>query len=324
MPLSETQQTPTPAGVSRIAWTTFWLCCATVVVGAIETTLNYGMAIPGWPNSFRSLWIFTPLSLWFGEPDVFVAQTHRLLGYATLVSAILAVVDFHRRKAERPIRRLAFACVIIAGILAISGGLRVAWDQPAWANVHACLSVFSLLAIGLVAIRASKNASTAGASSRILFVVTLLFAVVLCVQFVAGAQLRHTSPYSQMLYLFPLWTWIHLIVGIVLFLSAGAVLWGAAVRRKQVSAVNMPSRKLLMWLSALVMLQFVLGLLNWIVQYNFPLWFMDNVVTIPYTVQEGSLLQTTVVTSHVLLGFTCVLISGWLVCRSWPASRGKA
>jgi cytochrome c oxidase assembly protein subunit 15 len=123
----------------------------------------------------------------------------------------------------------------------------------------------------------------------------LVVAVLVYVQIVLGAQLRHRLP-GAALYWFQLWVWLHLLNGALLS-GLLVVLIRASGRQGQ------PMLRRRVWLAALLdLVQLVLGVFTWITHYGLPGWFRDYISMIDYTVVTKGRLQAIVTTGHVAAG----------------------
>ena len=118
----------------RYAVLTVTVALVAVVVGALVTTKNAGMAFRDWPTSDGHNMFLYP---WLESAgNEFLEHGHRLAGSLIgLVSIGLAGLLWF--KAERlSLRVLGLAvlgCVIFQGLL---GGTRVLWDQKTLAMMH--------------------------------------------------------------------------------------------------------------------------------------------------------------------------------------------
>lgn len=299
-------------------------------LGILETTLQAGRAVPNWPHSFRGFWIFCPPKHWFTQFDVFIAQTHRVAALATVIFVVIALV---KKKVPRLSRLESLLFVALCLILPLSGGLRIAWDRTSWATVHACLAFAACVMLGkwIAGIAISKsdargrNASgnecptqeqetkTATKTSRVPRIVFTSTLVLLLTQSFVGAQLRHLAAETGSENLFTLWVWAHSLSG-VFFLLVAAVCYWICVR----TAKRKGDLRIAAWgrvLASLLFFQVFLGPFNWLVNYNVPLWFMDWIWPIHYTIQEGTLLQTTTTCTHVSVGYLSVVVAaiGWVI-----------
>ena len=308
---------PLPRSSPMLAVSAMLVAWADVLLGALITTFNSSRAVPGWPGSFGYFWLFSPARFW-AHGDVLLMQIHRLLGVALLI--LLATLAWSLRKtASQPLFGLSILLIAMTMIIAIIGGLRITLDSPSLAWWHACLTppLLAMLTLPAIIIRRQNRlpvAPTEPASPMIpsgSFWLALLIATAatLYAQIIFGAFLRHVSPYSQSLTAFPFWVWVHTIFALCLLLLPVILLPAAFLSRRSQGDFARKLRRRAVWLSLLVVLQVILGLINWVVNYNFPLWFLDNVMAINYTIVDGGPLQVTVTMAHVLTGFFTLTVA---------------
>ncbi len=78
------------------------LVCATfalLVVGALVTTTDAGMAFRDWPTSDGYFMFLLPLKRWFGSWNAFIEHTHRVLASGVgLLTIALAIVLWKRER----------------------------------------------------------------------------------------------------------------------------------------------------------------------------------------------------------------------------------
>ena len=314
-------------------WLAWLLVLATfplVWMGGLVTTYGAGMAVPDWPRTFG--WWWYPVRSWLVVWDVFLEHGHRVIAMSVgLVTIALAVALWlgDRRKGIRWLGLAAIVGVCFQGTL---GGLRVIGNEIILADVHGCTApLFFSLGAALVVLTSSRwlaaspgtavwhclpaektrtigESSLRRASSGTREGATryqrlaLVMAVLVYVQIVLGAQLRHRLP-GAALYWFQLWVWLHL---------ASAALQGALL----VALVRSPARqgqpmlRRRAWLVAvLYLVQLALGVLTWITHYGLPGWFRDYLWTIDYTVVTKGRLQALSTTGHVAAGSLALVVA---------------
>ena len=301
--------------VPRLPHHLAWALMATVFpliwMGGLVTTYNAGMAVPDWPNTYGYNLFLYPLESWLKTWDVFLEHSHRLIGATAgfLTIALLWSLWVHDR---RPwMRNLGIAALLGVSLQGTLGGLRVVGREILLANVHGCVApLFFAFTVSLTVLTSPRwrrgerstagepNAGDSRRPARHTFhpAVIISLPALVYVQIVLGAQLRHLPSESAPGWSF-LWTILHLTVAALL-----PILWAACYR----FAAGPPSAPALRrWLQAfgwLLAVQIMLGLGTWVVNYNFPRWFQDGIVVIPYTVVQGGLLQALVTTAHTATG----------------------
>jgi len=304
------------------------LLCATfplIWIGGLVTTYRAGMAVPDWPNTFGHNLFLYPLESWLQVFDVLLEHSHRLIGAAVgliAISLTIALWVSDRRPAGRWLGVAAVAGVCLQGTL---GGLRVIQDEILLADVHGCTAplVFSLAAAmvaytspawrsaGRGVTKGDRHLAALGASppgekgdrhlaalgASPLLSVAPATAVLIYVQIVLGAQLRHLTP-GQAAGWFTLWMWLHLIV---LGLLVLAVVWLLALTRRRFGREPMLVRRGRL-LAAVFAVQVVLGTATWVTHYGWPAWFTQSIWAIEYTVVANGPLQALTTTAHVVVG----------------------
>jgi cytochrome c oxidase assembly protein subunit 15 len=268
-------------------------------MGGLVTTYGAGMAVPDWPNTYGYNLFLYPLESWLAVWDVFLEHSHRLIGASVGLVTIALAVLLWRTDARRWMRWLGVAALVGVVVQGTLGGLRVIGDELLLAKIHGCTApLFFTLAAAIVTFTSPQWQSRLNPQPvRRLAWLGVGFAVLVYLQIVLGAQLRHISP-SAPLYWFVLWTWLHVIVA---FLVVAGSTWLLLATRKYASDVSLLRRRA--WIVAgLVSLQFLLGLATWVVNYSIPAWFTDYVWPLEYTVVAEGPLQAVVTTAHVGVG----------------------
>lgn len=182
-----------PVWPARFAWLTVAATSALIVVGAVVTTKDYGLAVPDWPTSFGT---FNPPGWWRIE-GVNWEHGHRLLGAAIgLLVIILTVWTGIARGRSRLLwlTVAALAAVIVQGIL---GGLRVTEVSTTLAIVHGCFAQAFFALLVFIAASLSRAARAGGAQSADhpasgrLALVVWVFLGAAFTQTILGAVMRH-------------------------------------------------------------------------------------------------------------------------------------
>ncbi|NMC21693.1 MAG: cytochrome oxidase assembly protein [Thermogutta sp.] len=314
----------------RLAWALMATVFPLIWMGGLVTTYNAGMAVPDWPSTYGYLFMY-PLESWLKTWDVFLEHGHRLIGMTAgfLTIALLWSLWVHDR---RPwMRKLGIAALLGVSLQGTLGGLRVVGREILLANVHGCVApLFFAFTVSLTVLtsprwrreeksresepNAGENARPARRTFHPTFILSL--PILVYIQIVLGAQLRHLPSELPPGWSF-LWTILHLTVAALLPIVWGACSWYAA---------GLPSpfaqRRWLQAFGWLLVLQITLGLGTWVVNYNFPQWFQDWVVVIPYTVIDGGWLQALVTTAHTATG--SLLLAVATAYAHWALAGAKA
>lgn len=262
----------------RLAVLTACLALLPIVMGALVTTKDAGMAFRDWPTSDGQGMFSYPW--WKSTGDRFLEHGHRLAGIVIGIASIALCSSFAVAEKRGWVKGLAFAAlgaVIMQGVL---GGQRVLLDARGLAFVHGSFAavVFSLLTgIALVTSRAwimpDERPPRDLARLRALAVAATL---TVFVQYILGGLLRHQG---KALY-------EHL--GFAFFAAAMAMALAMGAAASGLRWLRAPSLLL-----ALGMLgQLALGAGAWITKFGFG----DSVAV------YGSPTQVLVRTAHVLTG----------------------
>lgn len=282
----------------RFAVLTVALALLPVLVGALVTTKDAGMAFRDWPSSDGHNMLLYP---WFQSAGAkFLEHGHRLAGIVIgLFSIALAGVlaKFESRRWVRSLGFIALACVITQGLL---GGQRVLLDARGLAFVHGS---FASLVLALFATIATVTApgwhrtTKATAALGRLRTLSLITCAAIFVQYVLGGLLRH-----QGMVLYEHLGFAFVVLALVAFLTATVFVSGE-------NWLHGPAAML----GLLVVVQLALGAGAWVTKFGFG----GNVAV------YGSAAQVWMRTSHVLTGMllfmTAVVLAVRIARLTWLA-----
>lgn len=292
----------------RLAWAL--ACCTFPLIwfGGMVTTWRAGMAVPDWPSSFGQ-WFWLRLDIWFKIWDVFLEHSHRVLGMLAGLLTIALAVALWRWDGRRMMRWLGLAALVGVCLQGALGGLRVLANEVVLANIHGCSApLFFALTATLVTLTSpgwrQEPAAAESAAARGLQRWTLAASVLIYVQIVLGAQIRHLLPQASLAW-FQLGVWAHVLNA---FAVAAVVALAAVAVRGQPDASGRLRRRL-GWLIAAIGLQLLLGVLTWVTRYGWPAWAADYVTALNYTVTTGGYVQGLTVSAHVAVG-SLALVAG--------------
>lgn len=296
----------------RLAWLLVLATFPLVCMGGMVTTYGAGMAVPDWPTTFG--WWWYPVRSWFLVWDVFLEHGHRVIGMTVGLVTVALAVSLWRGDRRPSLRWLGLAAVAGVCFQGTLGGLRVIGNEIILADVHGCTApLFFSLAAALVTLTSprwladtapQKLPGTARYQQLALAVAVLVY-----VQIVIGAQLRHRLPEAA-LYWFQIWLWAHLLNAALL----GTVL--AFVLRSSVRRAEHALGRRAWLVASLYLLQLVLGVLTWLTHYGLPAWFRDYVWSFDYTIVTKGWLQALTTTTHVAAGSLTLLAAVSLVLWS--------
>jgi cytochrome c oxidase assembly protein subunit 15 len=301
----------------RLAVTLVVLVWPLIWVGGLVTTYDAGMSVPDWPGTYGYNLFLYPLSTWlFGPFDLFIEHGHRLLGALVGFVAIGFLWAAWRGDSRRWVTYLAAAVLVAVIGQGVLGGLRVTMSARVLAMVHGCTgpAFFALcvVAASVTGRRWTRQSVTASAEGGVLgkfaqgmgiFLVVLAF-----LQIVLGAQLRHALPTASP-GMFAHTTMTHVATGIFLWLITGVV-W-LSVRGCGDLTLSRPAAGLV----CLAVVQLLLGVGTWIVNYGYPPILASLPGSDSYRLVSKGLLDAWIVTGHVATGSLILAISTLLALR---------
>ena len=272
-------------------------CCAALLpisIGAIVTTMKWGMAFDDWPSSDGHGMFAYP---WFGSAlDKFTEHGHRLAGITIGCFSIVLAAWAWKSEPRRWVCWLATAVlggVILQGLL---GGGRVLANDPRMALVHGQFAACVLALMGTLALVTSRGwqgvtgQHPPSPSTRLKTLAWALPAVLL-VQSALGGWIRHLG--GGLLE--------HVGFALVV-LVLGACVIVLAVRH---GAHWLKSNALI--LALVLLLQLGLGAAAWVTRFGWP----DS----HYVAVQGAPLQVAIRTTHAVTGQLLLLASVTLAIR---------
>ncbi|MBW3541763.1 MAG: COX15/CtaA family protein [Planctomycetes bacterium] len=292
----------------RTAVLTAVVALAPIVVGALVTTLNAGMAFRDWPSSDGWFMLAYPwlADLVRGAVDKFVEHGHRLAGVLVGIASIALATVAWRKEPRRWVRLTAaavLAAVVAQGAL---GGARVLFDQRGLALLHGTLAslVFSLMAVvALVTSRGWHAAADVRNPEEAGWLKPLAVGCVLAVllQSIVGGLVRHLGT----------GLFEHLVFAGVSF--ASVLLTCLAVR---ISGL-VPLRRAARWMLLVAIVQVLLGGGAWLNKYGFP--------PAGYVAVHGTTPHIVFRTAHAVVGMlllmTAVRLTVLVFRLDWLAAR---
>jgi cytochrome c oxidase assembly protein subunit 15 len=301
-----------------LAWVLAGATFVLLYAGGTVTTYSAGMAVPDWPTTEGS-W-FYPVGKWIGgDWDLFLEHGHRLLAQAVGLLTIALAAALWKLDPRKWMRWLGAGAVVGVIVQGTIGGLRVLGDELLLAKVHGCTgALFFALCAAIVTLTSRRWNETAASKAprerRALQRLSLGLCLALYLQIILGAQLRHVSPLDAPGW-FNLWVWLKLIVAALIAIG---VVWllRYVFRQKRGEAMVVRRSGLL---AGLFLLQLVLGVTTWVLNYGWPMWFKDYVWPLEYTVVAEGGLQVVTTTVHAAVGSLnlVVALSLWL----WSGRR---
>ncbi len=171
---------------------------ALLVLGAIVTSTESGMAVPDWPTTFSNNMFMFPMDHEV-HPRIFFEHAHRLFGTFAGVAAIalmVLVLVLDPRRSVKIFAVVLFVAVVVQGIL---GAQRVLLNNPFFGIFHGILGQLylgSTVAMAVVlapTFLAGRAALRPTAFDRRLRLFATGFLHTLIVQLILGATFRHLS-----------------------------------------------------------------------------------------------------------------------------------
>jgi cytochrome c oxidase assembly protein subunit 15 len=215
-----------------------------LVTGGLVTSLESGLAVPDWPNSFGHNMLLYPISQMKG--GIYYEHAHRLFGMLVGVTALVMLGVVWREDSRRLVRMLAIAFIVIVCAQGLLGGLRVTGNitsatsgtelRPSTllAIVHGMFGQIVFATACVIACIASTSwksttPAVAVADAGRVRALPIMLLCALLVQLFLGASYRHLQvpPHDGLPAQHPSWPiWCHIagaIVVLVLAVITGAL-----------------------------------------------------------------------------------------------------
>ena len=283
-------------------------------VGGLVTTMDAGMAVPDWPNTYGYNMFLYPIETWIGGPwDLLIEHGHRLLGSLAGLVAIGLVIAAWRREQRGWVFWACVAALLLVIAQGTLGGIRVLAADRAIAKVHGCVGpAFFALTVAIIVVtsswwhRTSAGFASLGTSFSGLSLAVLVLAYL---QLVLGANMRHINVEADPM-VFRSIVLFHVIGAVLTWLHAIALRWKAG-------RAGLP-RDLLRpttWLAVFVSLQLMLGLGTWVMKWGWPLGLAETAWLSGFVVPAKSMMQANIVTAHVAVGSLILATSVWSTLR---------
>ena len=284
--------------IYRIALLTAGATFFLIILGGIVTSTESGLAVPDWPTTFGQNMFLYPISEMVG--GILYEHSHRLMGSFVGLLTITLLIMLLTMDSRRWIKWLGFTALIAVSIQGILGGLRVTELNLNFAIIHACLAqAFFALLCGICWFTsrewfennkqlASNGDNNTGKKLRRLSLITT---ILIFLQLIFGAILRHTGSRLDAHLLFAFLVTLHIGLLARRFLTSEEDI--------QNSGQNI-GQTLPLLLLGLLALQLILGIGAFIVRLTV---VGENV---------SELLTDIVTTSHVAVG-AMMLVSSFVL-----------
>jgi cytochrome c oxidase assembly protein subunit 15 len=176
---------------------------AMVVLGGLVTSMEAGLAVPDWPNSFGHNMLLYPISEMKG--GIFYEHSHRLFGMlvgAVALSSLVTTWRLERRHAPRVLALVLLALIILQGYLGgtrVTGSLTTSMEatdlapSTTRAIIHGMLGqfVFALSVVYAVVTSRAWASAVPFAAPRAARVLPAVALGALVMQLFLGASMRH-------------------------------------------------------------------------------------------------------------------------------------
>lgn len=303
------------AALAAVAFPVIW-------VGSLVTTYNAGMAVPDWPGTYGYNLFLYPWTTWILGPwDLFVEHGHRLLASLCGLIAIGLCIVAYRNRSRRWLFWFALGALGLVIFQGLLGGVRVLFDQRLVAMVHGTVGpAFFAYCVLLIAIsRRSWQAAVwrpetkAGADrlSRTHLRAAIGFAALSLTQIGLGAGVRHLNMLATREFFVTL-VIAHIAVAVALWLYAFLLFLIAYSHRTD----RTPTGRAFVTL-ALVTMQVGFGIATWIVHYSLPDVESLAPWLAPYVIEQEGLVQSYIVTAHVMFGTLILGAAMTIVAFEW-------
>jgi cytochrome c oxidase assembly protein subunit 15 len=278
-----------------------WLAVATaatallpIVVGALVTTLDAGMAFSDWPTSDGQGILSYP---WLKSAgDKFVEHGHRLAGITIGCVSIVFAVAAWLLEPRRWVRWCAVGVLLAVVVQGLLGGGRVLADARLLALIHGAFAAAVFAFISSVALVLSRSwieppRAPAGAPTATLKVLAGVTPLVIVLQYSLGGRVRHlgTALYE------------HFGMAFVVLLCVTATV--IAAYRTRCGWLRRPAYLM----GGVALCQLVLGGAAWVTKFGLPSY--------GYVAVQRSLPQIAIRTSHTVVGMLLLMTSVILLLR---------
>ncbi|HEX2229500.1 MAG TPA: COX15/CtaA family protein, partial [Candidatus Binatia bacterium] len=229
-------------------------------IGGLVTSKGAGLAVPDWPTTFGYNMFLYPWSKMVG--GIFYEHSHRLVGSLVGLCTIFMALALWLKESRRWLRWLGIAALALVIAQGVLGGLRVIWLEHTLAIVHAAFAQAFFAFVTALAVFTSpewrgeiseRPIDDGGKLLRLSVITTVL----IYLQVVFGAVLRHSGERLDAHLLFAVLVIIHTI----LLLSR--------VRRSH--STEQKTVRLANFLGVLLLVQLLLGAASYFGKYT-TLW----------------------------------------------------
>lgn len=164
-----------------------------IFAGALVTSHGAGLSVPDWPTSYgENMFLFHP-SKWIG--GILYEHVHRLIASVIgLLTLVICIWTFYS-ESRKWVRFLSLGMLFVVCIQGALGGLTVLYGLPDFVSVsHAVLGqTFFVLSIVFASSHLKLFKEGNFQNSAPLFKTAFVFAILIYLQLIVGAVMRHTD-----------------------------------------------------------------------------------------------------------------------------------
>lgn len=310
------------------------LVCAVfplIWVGGLVTSGDAGMAVPDWPNTYGYNLFLYP---WHKSPNwgIAIEHGHRLLASAIGLITIFTAVALRRSDVPSWLRKMSYWAVALVIFQGVLGGMRVVLAKETLAMIHGCVGpLFFAYCVAMRHFIAREFATTThrGAASTAatptgdalaglqrLYRLAIVTSALAYVQLVLGAVVRHTPHMTGETTpsFFRTAVLFHLFMAAVLTVHIVQLAVRSFRASSKFGAVGVagPAAALL----GFIVVQLLLGVSTWVVNYGFPQFAARWSVTPEIAIEAQSFAQLVITTAHVAVGSLIVAVATTLALRA--------
>ncbi len=162
-----------------------------IFAGALVTSNYAGLSVPDWPTTYgENMFLYHP-SKWQG--GIFYEHGHRLIASTVGMLSVILCVWIWLADSRAWLKKLALAAVLLVIAQGVLGGLTVLYRLPTAVSMSHAIMAQTFLALNvIIAFALSTETPAAVASDKKYFSTAVTVLVLLYLQLILGALMRHT------------------------------------------------------------------------------------------------------------------------------------
>ena len=164
-----------------------------IFAGGLVTSTGSGLSVPDWPTTYGWFMFTFPLDKMVG--GIRYEHTHRLIASTVGFLIVILAVWLWRAEPRAWVRRLGYAALAAVVTQGILGGITVLWYLPGPVSIaHAGLAqLVFCLTVSIALVMSPGWKSGYEADDRVLQRIALATTILVYVQILVGATMRHTD-----------------------------------------------------------------------------------------------------------------------------------